>query len=425
MAGQRLVVVGACLAGLRAAEAARKAGFAGEVTLVGAEPHLPYDRPPLSKEFLEPSDAQPEATTYREEAKLRDELGIDLRLSTTATALDTAAKTVTLSGQGGAELDYTALVIATGAAPRTLPGADGLAGVHTLRTVEDSLAIRGELERGVATVVVGAGFIGSEMASAARLRDLPVTVVEMAETPLTGAVGPQIGEVLGELHRKNGTELRLGLGVESIDGEDVVAGVTLSDGTRIPAEMVVVGTGAAPATGWLHGSAVPLDERDGGVRTDANLYTGAPGVYAAGDVVHWHNPVFDEMMRLEHWTSAAEQGARAAKNAVAPEAAVPYETVPYFWSDLYGHRIQLVGVPGADELRVVEGRVADDKFVACYRRGDRVVGTLTIDQPAAVMKYRRKIANHASWQELLEFAEERVAARQAKTDTHRKEKASA
>jgi NADPH-dependent 2,4-dienoyl-CoA reductase/sulfur reductase-like enzyme len=425
MASQRLVIVGACLAGLRAAEAARKVGFAGEVTLVGAERHLPYDRPPLSKEFLQPSAGHPDATTYREETKLRDELGIDLRLSTTATGLDTAAKTVTLSGEHGGALGYTTLVIATGAAPRTLPGADGLPGVHTLRTVDDSLAIRGALERGARTVVVGAGFIGSEMASAARLRNLPVTVVEMAETPLTGAVGPRLGEVLCALHRKNGTDLRLGVGVQSIDGRDGVEGVTLSDGTRIPAEMVVLGTGAAPATGWLRDSAVPLDERDGGVLADANLYTGVPGVYAAGDVVHWHNPVFDEMMRLEHWTSAAEQGARAAKNAVAPEAAVPYETVPYFWSDLYGHRIQLVGVPDADELRVVEGQVDDDTFVACYRKGDRVVGTVTIDQPAAIMKYRRQIANGASWQELLDFAAARVTARQEKKGTNEKEKASA
>ncbi len=420
MAAERLVIVGACLAGLRAAEAARKAGYSGEIALIGAEPHLPYDRPPLSKEFLEHSgDGPPEATTYREEGKLRDELGIDLRLSTTATALDTDAKTVTLTGEHGGTLDYTALVIATGAAARTLPGADELQGVHTLRTVDDSLAIRAALERGAKTVVVGAGFIGSEMASAARARDLPVTVLEMAQTPLVGAVGQQIGEVIALLHRKNGTDLRLGVGVESIDGESTggesrVSGVTLTDGTHIPAQMVVVGTGAAPATGWLGGSGVALHERDDGVLTDANLYTGVPGVYAAGDVVHWHNPVFEESMRLEHWTSAAEQGARAAKNAIAPDRAAAYETVPYFWSDLYGHRIQLVGVADAEEIQVVEGHIEDDRFVACYRKGDRVVGTLTIDQPAAIMKYRRQIARKASWSELLDFAASRVAKQREK-----------
>ncbi len=427
MAADRLVVVGGCLAGLRAAEAARKAGYEGEIVLVGAERHLPYDRPPLSKDFLAPGDGPPDATTYREEAKLREELHIDLRLSTTATALDTQAKTVALVGEHGGSLEYTVLVIATGASARTPPGAETLDGVHTLRTVDDALAIRAALERGARTVVVGAGFIGSEMASAARARDLPVTVVEMAETPLARAVGRKIGEVFARLHRKNGTDLRLGVGVESIDGDGdgAVHGVTLTDGTRIPAEMVVVGTGAAPATEWLRGSGIPQHAGDGGVLTNANLDTGVPGVYAAGDVVHWHNPVFEESMRLEHWTSAAEQGARAAKNAIAPEDAAPYETVPYFWSDLYGHRIQLVGVADADEIQVVEGHVADDKFVACYRKGDRVVGTLTIDRPAAIMKYRRLIGNRASWSELLDFAASRVAEQQKrKGEEQQKEKAS-
>jgi NADPH-dependent 2,4-dienoyl-CoA reductase/sulfur reductase-like enzyme len=422
MGTRRLVIVGACLAGLRAAEAARKAGFDGEVALVGAERHLPYDRPPLSKEFLEPGAGPPPATTYREESKLRDELGIDLRLGSTATALDTDAKAVTLAGEHAGSLGYSALVIATGARARTLPGADSLDGVHTLRTVDDSLAIRAALERGVRTVVVGAGFIGSEMASAARARNLPVTVLEMAPTPLVGAVGADIGEVLVDLHRKNGTDLRLGVGVESVEGDGRVRGVTLTDGTRVPAEMVVVGTGAAPATEWLACSGVALHQRDGGVLTDATLATGVPGVYAAGDVVHWHNPVFEETMRLEHWTSAAEQGARAAKNAVAPEQAAAYETVPYFWSDLYGHRIQLVGVADAEETRVVEGRVEKDEFVACYRKGDRVVAALAMDEKAAIMKYRRQIANRASWSELLEFAAARV--QKQRENERAKEKAS-
>jgi NADPH-dependent 2,4-dienoyl-CoA reductase/sulfur reductase-like enzyme len=304
---------------------------------------------------------------------------------------------------GSGDVAYSALVIATGAAARTLPGDTGLPGLHTLRTVDDALAVRTALDSGARTVVVGAGFIGSEVASAARKRGLPVTVVEMARTPLTRSVGQELGGVFAELHRKHGTDLRLGVGVEAVTGDGTVERVVLTDGTELGADLVVVGAGASPSTGWLESSGLALHERDRGLLCDETLNAGMPGVYGAGDVAHWANPLFGSM-RLEHWTSAAEQGAAAARNALDPGNAKPYSTVPYFWSDWYGKRIQFVGVPGADEIRVVAGNVDDERFLALYRRGDRLVGALSIEQPKLIMKYRRLIATRTSWTGALEFA---------------------
>jgi NADPH-dependent 2,4-dienoyl-CoA reductase/sulfur reductase-like enzyme len=402
-----LVVVGASLAGLRAVEGARKAGFAGRITLIGAEEHLPYDRPPLSKEFLDAADAP--VPTFRQEKVLRDELGVRLLLGAPATALDTDGRAVVV---GDRTVPYDAVVLATGASARELPCVRelprGLAGVHTLRTVDDAVAIRGALDSGARTVVIGAGFIGSEVAAAARRRGLDVVMVEAAATPLVRAVGERMGEVCAALHRRHGTEVRCGAGVTGLDGTGRVERVLLSDGSALPADLVVVGVGAVPATDWLTGSGLLLD---GGVVCDETLFTGVAGVYAAGDVARWHNPMFDRRMRLEHWTSAAEQGAVAARNALRPDAATPYSTVPYFWSDWYGSRIQFVGIPGADEVRVVDGSVgsagSDGRLVALYREGDRLVGALTVDAPAHVMKYRGLIMRGASWQDGLAFAAER------------------
>lgn len=400
----RLVIVGASLAGLRAAQAARRAGFTGPLTLVGGEPHLPYDRPPLSKEYLDATDDGPEDPTYRTEEQLRDELGLDLRLGTWATGLDAERKVVEL---GERSLEYGALVIATGAVPRTLPGVAELAGVHTLRTVDDAVAIRSALDAGARTVVVGAGFIGSEVASSARRRGLPVTVLEALPVPLVRAVGEQMGRACAELHRAHGTDLRCGVKVTGLTGsaDGRVTGVSLDDGSEVAADLVVVGTGVTPCTRWLAGSGVRLHERDGGIVCDRTLATGLPGVYAAGDVVHFPHPLFDdELMRLEHWTNASEQGMLAARNALDPAEAKPSAAVPYFWSDWYGSRIQFVGIPAADEIRVVSEELGEEKFLALYRRGDRITGCISIDRPAQIMKYRRMIMKSAPWAEALAFA---------------------
>ncbi|WP_433716559.1 NAD(P)/FAD-dependent oxidoreductase [Nocardia sp. CA-084685] len=401
MSQENLVVVGASLAGLRAVEAARKAGFDGGVTLIGAEEHLPYDRPPLSKAYLDqlPEGEGPASTIFRTEEVLRNELGVELVLGTPATGLDTESKRVLV---GDRAVAYDALVIATGADARTLPGAKGLSGVHTLRTLDDAIAIRRALDAGARTVVVGAGFIGSEVAAGARKRGLDVTILEALPTPLVRAVGERMGVACAALHERNGTPLRCGVGVTGLEGDGRVERVRLSDGTAIEADLVVVGIGAIPVTGWLEGSGLRLDN---GVVCDETLWTGVDGVYAAGDVARWRNPLFDRLMRLEHWTSAAEQGAFAARNALEPDAAKPYQTVPYFWSDWYDSRIQFVGVPTADEVQVVDGDPdADGRWVALYREGDRLAGALTLNGQNVIMKYRGLLMEKASWEEALTFA---------------------
>lgn len=392
----RLVVVGASLAGLRAVEAARRRGFTGAITLIGAEEHLPYDRPPLSKAYLQAPEA-PEVT-FRQHDSLA-ELGVGLRLGAPATALDTAERVVYA---GGDEVPYDALVLATGATARQLPHAEG---VRTLRTVDDARAVRKALDAGARTVVIGAGFIGSEVASSARKRGVQVTILEAAEVPLERAVGVEMGAACAALHERNGTDLRCGVVVEGVRRD----GVSLRGGEHLDADLVVAGIGAVPETGWLEGSGLTLDD---GVVCDETLWAGAPGVYAAGDVARWPNALFGEPMRLEHWTSAAEQGAVAAANAIGEPklGARPYVTVPYFWSDWYGSRIQFVGVPAADEIEVVSGDPDEGAFVALYRRGDRLIGALLLDHPSHTMKYRRLIGQSASWAEGLSFAAARAAA---------------
>lgn len=406
---RRLVVVGASLAGLRAVEAARETGFDGEILLVGDEVHLPYDRPPLSKEFLDPAGDDGDlaaAPFFRTREALTDHGLVDVRLGAPATALDTESRTVTVASE---RIPYDALVIATGARARALPGCGELDGVHVLRTLDDSLAIRGALEKGARTVVVGAGFIGSEIASSATKRGLDVTVVEALATPLVRATGTRMGHAIASLHERNGATLRCGVGVKAIEGVGHVERVVLEDGTEIPADLVVVGVGVVPATEWLRGSGVTVED---GVVCDENLWTGVPGVYAAGDVASWINPTLGVRQRMENWSAAAEQGAAAARNALDPDRAKPYGTVPYFWSDWYGVRIQHVGTPAADEVRLVEGDLdrgpaKDNRWIALYRKGDRLVGALTVEARAEIMKYRIQIMKGGSWTAALEFAEQR------------------
>lgn len=389
---EHLVVVGASLAGLRAVESARKSGYAGPITLVGAEEHLPYDRPPLSKAFL--GEGTGTQTPFREEHVLRDELGVELMLGEPATGLDVRTKEIRV---GSRSLVYSGLIVATGARARAFAGSEGLGGVHTLRTIEDAVAVRDGLDSRARTVVIGAGFIGSEVASAAAKRGVDVTIVEAMPVPLVRAVGEELGAVLGRLHARRGIALRTGTAVAALEGAETVTGVRLATGEILPADMVVVGIGAVPETDWLRDSEVELHERDGGLIADETLRV-ADGVVAAGDVVHWPNPLFDGMFqRLEHWTSAAEQGALAARNVLAPQTAQAYSTVPYFWSDWYDYRIQFVGSPVADEVRVTRGSTENDSFTALYRRGDRMVGALCVNDPTVVMKYRALIMKRCSW----------------------------
>ena len=411
MKPRHLVVVGASLAGLRAVEAARKDGFDGEITLIGAEEHLPYDRPPLSKAYLEEvaTGEEPVSTTFRDEDYFRDELDVELVLSTRASGLDTKRKVVIVSDR---EIAYDALIIATGADPRTLPGTEHLSGVHSLRTLDDAIAIRTALDARAKVVVIGAGFIGAELAATASKRGLAPVILEAMPTPLVRAIGEQMGAALAGLHYRNGTDLRCGVGVKAIEGDGHVERVVLDDGTVIPADLVVVGVGTIPTIGWLEGSGLSLEN---GVVCDETLYTGVDGVYAAGDIANWLNPVFGRRMRLEHWTSAAEQGAAAARNALDPDSATGYATVPYFWSDQYDVRIQFVGVNDSDEIVVVDGDLErENRLIALYRKGDTLVGALTVQGQTEIMKYRAMVARQAPWQEAVEFAATRKSARAAR-----------
>ncbi|MFC7307823.1 NAD(P)/FAD-dependent oxidoreductase [Streptomyces monticola] len=405
---ETLVVVGASLAGMRAVEAVRGDGWAGSVVLVGAEEHLPYDRPPLSKGYLSADDCPD--PTYRDEARLTGELGVDLVLGTPASTLDTDGRTVAV---GDRELHYDSLVLATGSHARSLPGTEGLGGVFTVRTLDDARALRAALRVGTPRVtVVGAGFIGSEVAAVAREMGLPVTVIEQSPTPLAGPVGPRMGQALTRLHERHGTRVLSGVGVAEVLGDDRVRAVRLSDGSELETDVLIAGVGAVPATDWLSGSGLLLDD---GVVADATL-AAAPGVHVAGDIARWPNQLFDDVlagpMRLQHWTSAAEQGARAARNAVGPAQAQAYETIPYFWSDWYSSRIQFAGVSQADghevHIEVVAGDAAGDgPFTALYGAGGRIVGALCLDMPAEIMKYRRLISQRTPWNAALEFADER------------------
>ncbi|MEA2702546.1 MAG: hypothetical protein QOD63_491 [Actinomycetota bacterium] len=396
-----VVVVGASLAGVQAADTLREKGFGGRVILVGAEPHLPYDRPPLSKELLA-------GTSTPDEALLRpaghfDDRGIELVLGTVATGLDFGRRLVHLSVRGAemVPLGFDGLVIATGAAPRRLPGTSALEGVHVLRTLDDCLAVSAALDASPRVVVVGAGFIGAEVAATCRGRGLEVTVVEALPVPLAKAVGPAIGAALAELHREHGVALRTGVGVAALEGAGRVERVALADGSVIDADLVVVGVGVKPQTAWLEGSGLTLDD---GVVCDAACVA-APGVVAAGDVARWDNQLFGGLMRVEHWTNAVEQGTAAATSllaAAAGERPVAFAPVPYFWSDQYGLRIQYLGAsrPG-DEMVVVDGSLDDRRFVAVYGREGRIVAALAVGRARRLMAYRRMIAERGPWDEAL------------------------
>ena len=403
-AARRIVVVGASLAGLRAAEELRHRGFDGTITVIGDEPHAPYDRPPLSKQVLAGKvPAEQIALAVAGDGGI-DALALDWRLGQRATALDLRARQVTLAGRE--RVPYDGLVIATGASPRELPGTEGLAGVHTLRTLDDCAAIRDGLAGGVRrVVVVGAGFIGSEVAATCRTAGHDVTVLEALPVPLGRALGPEMGAALGELHRDHGTDLRLGAGVAGFEGgAGRVERVRLADGGAVDADLVVVGIGVAPNTGWLEGSGLALDD---GVVADATTLVG-PGIVAAGDVARWPSHRFAELMRVEHWDNAIAMGEHAARRLLAdlagadPAGCDPYDPVPWFWSDQYDRKIQLAGrSSGADEVRVVDGEVAERRFAALYRRGDRLVGVLAMNRPRVLNTYRALVERGATWAEAL------------------------
>ena len=398
---QRIVVVGASLAGLRACETLRSDGFTGTVTLVGAEEHLPYDRPPLSKKLLA-GDWEPDRIHLRKRDDV-DALGLDLRLGVPATGLDVDGHAVHLAD--GSVAPFDGVILATGSTPRRLPGQEAMPAVHELRTLDDSMRLRAEIADGTARVVViGAGFIGLEVAATARARGCTVTVLEGLPAPLIRGLGADMGTAVAACHDDEGTKIRLGVSVADLEH----GGVRLADGELVPADVIVVGIGVTPATSWLDGSG--LEIRDG-VVCDATLAAGPAGVYAAGDVARWQNDLFDEEMRVEHWTNAAEQGAAAARNlltAARGASGEPYAPVPFVWTDQGRNRAQFLGRPAGDEdddvVQVVVGDPAERRFVALYGRHGKLRGVLGLNLPRLVMPYRALIQAGASWDDALALA---------------------
>ena len=389
-----VTIVGASLAGLNAAQALRRDGFDGPVTLIGAESHLPYDRPPLSKQVLA-GEWEPDRAALTDAEEL-DTDGIEVRLGLRATALDLTSRELTV--HTGETIAFDGLIIATGARCRTMPGTEGLSGVHVLRSLDDCLALRADFEATPQrVVVVGAGFIGAEVAATARGRGLEVTLVEALPTPLSRVLGDEMGRVCAEVHRDHGVDLRTAVGVDSLEGDGRVERVVLSDGSTVDADVVVVGIGVIPNTGWLEGSGLQVGD---GVLCDASCVA-ADRVAAAGDVARWPNELFGETMRVEHWDNAAQQGAHAARSLL--DAAVgPFTPVPWFWSDQYDRKIQLAGrVRGDDAVRVVAGSVEERRFAAIYGRAGRITGVLGFNRPRHVMRYRALIEQRASFDEAL------------------------
>ncbi|MFT5201386.1 MAG: 3-phenylpropionate/trans-cinnamate dioxygenase ferredoxin reductase subunit [Candidatus Aldehydirespiratoraceae bacterium] len=396
MTRRSITIVGASLAGLRAAESLRRQEFDGQIVLIGDEPHAPYDRPPLSKQYLAGSwDVERLALTKPEKL---DEFDLDFRLGVRATAFDLASRRLTLDGADDIEVD--GLLIATGARCRTLPGTDNLDGVFVLRSLDDATALRAALDAGPSrVVVVGAGFIGAEVAATARQREIEVSLIEALPQPLGRVLGDEMGAVCADVHREHGVDLRTGVGVEAIEGDGRVERVRLSDGSVIEADVVVVGIGVIPNTEWLEGSGLTIDN---GVVCDATCLA-APGVTAAGDVARWPNQRFDEVMRVEHWDNAVEQGGHAARRLLqSDDEAEPFTPVPWFWSDQYDRKIQLAGrIRPDDDMAIVTGSVEERRFAALYGRAGKLVGVLGFNRPRHVMQYKTLIQEGASYADAL------------------------
>ena len=411
-----VVVIGASLAGLRAAEEVRHEGHSGPLIVIGDEPHVPYDRPPLSKQLLAGKwDA--DRIHHHAPDKL-DTLDMEFRLGRRADALDTDAHLVSLDD--GTELHYDGLIIATGARARTLPGTEGVPGIRTLRTLDDAQGLIADLAAagpGAHVVVIGAGFIGAEVAATCRGLGFEVTVVEALPTPLGRVLGDEMGAACAALHTDAGVALRTGVGVDRVvvetpgaapgaapgasPGSTPIA-VHLDDGEVLHADVVVVGIGVTPAVDWLSGSGLEVDD---GVVCDETLFA-APDVVAAGDVARWTHRGLNQSLRVEHWTNAAESGVAATRNLLhGRDAAEPYEPVLFFWSDQYATKIQVVGHPSPDdEVVIVDGSVEERKLVALYRHGDRLSAALAFSRPRQLMSYRPLLAAGASFDEALALA---------------------
>ena len=382
----QIAIVGASAAGLTAAETLRREGYQGRLTLIGDEAHLPYDRPPLSKQVLA-GQWEPAKTHLRKDEQIAD-LNAEFRLGSPAAGLDLDASEVVLADD--TRVGYDGLVIATGVAPRRLPFGHDLAGVHVLRTLEHANALRAELLRQPKTVVIGAGFLGAEVAATARTLGLDVTLVDPLPVPMARQLGETVGKMLEELHRDNGVRVLMDTGVAEMLGSDGhVIGVRLTDGSVLDADVVLVAIGAVPVTDWLKDSGLTIDN---GVVCDSRCQA-TPGVYAAGDVANWEHPQYGRT-RLEHRMNATEQGMAVARNLLGADQA--FAPIPYFWTDQYDAKVQAYGLVGEGlEYAVVAGDPGERKFAALYGRDGVVTGGVGWNLPREIRKLRQAVVDRA------------------------------
>jgi 3-phenylpropionate/trans-cinnamate dioxygenase ferredoxin reductase component len=367
---QTFVIVGAGMAGGKAAETLREEGFDGRVVLLGGEPERPYERPPLSKDYLR-GETERGGVYLQEDAGWYDEHDVELRPSTHVESLDVAARAVVLAG--GERIDYDALLLTTGAEPKRppIPGTD-LDAVHVLRTLEDSDVLRGVLDAGGRLVVVGAGWIGSEVSASARQRGMDVALVEPQSVPLEGVLGPELGAFYRDVHADHGVQLHLGTGVEAIEGDGRAERVRTSDGTVLDCTAVLLAVGVAPRTQLAEG----VLDVDNGILVDASLRASADGVFAAGDVANHAHPLFGRL-RVEHWANALEQGPSAARAMLGSD--VVYERVPYFFSDQYDVGMEYAGHSAPGDTVVFRGDPATREFIAFWLRDGRVTAGMNVN----------------------------------------------
>ncbi|RKT08942.1 3-phenylpropionate/trans-cinnamate dioxygenase ferredoxin reductase subunit [Streptomyces sp. 1114.5] len=373
--GRPIVIVGASLGGAKAAEALREAGYRGGIVLIGEEHERPYERPPLSKGYLQGKTSREKI--YVHPPQWYGEQDVTLRLGTAVTSIDPAGHTVTLADDG--RIEYDKLLLTTGSVPRRLPvpGADQ-DGVLYLRRVEDSDRIRAALRPGARIAVVGAGWIGLEVAAAAREAGAEVTVLEALELPLLRVLGREVAQVFADLHRAHGVDLRFGVKVAELTGDrGTVTGVRLGDGTTVAADAVVVGIGISPATGLAEAAGLEVDN---GIKTDRQLRTSDPDVFAAGDAANAYHPLFDRHIRVEHWANAVNQPRTAARAMLGQPDAV-YDRVPYFFTDQYDLGAEYVGYvePDGYDRVVFRGDPAAREFIAFWLSGGRVRAGMNVN----------------------------------------------
>lgn len=380
-----VLVVGASASGLSTAEALRRRGFAGRITVVGDELHAPYDRPPLSKQVLS-GEWHHDRSTLRT-AEVLAGLDADFVLGETAVHLDVADRSVTTAS--GRQIRADAVVIATGVHARHLPGTEGLDGVHVLRSLDHALALRHDLQSASHLVVVGEGVLGSEIAATSRTLGLDVTLTGPLHAPMALQVGPLVSGLLADLHTARGVHLRLGAGVSHLTGADGrIEAVHLATGETITTDVAVVAIGAVPATDWLADSGLTIDN---GVVCDSYCRA-AEGIYAVGDVARWHHPHLDRLVRLENRTNATEQAAAIAAVMLGDDQ--PYAPVPYFWSDQFDAKIQVHGVvPDGAEAEVVEGDIAAGRFVTRYSLDGVVTGVVGWNMPKQSRQRRQDVVD--------------------------------